>query len=300
MSRPGGLGRGLGALIPAAQPGQSGLIRVRLDQLRPNPRQPRDRFDPDSLAELAYSLAEVGMLQPIVVRPVGEEHYEIVAGERRFRAARIAGLDEVPAVVRHTADAHMLTEALIENVHRADLDPIEEGLAYQQLLDDFGLTHDALATKLGKSRSAISNTLRLLALPQEVQDLVVSGTMTAGHARALLALDGDDERRRIATRVVAEGLSVRATEELVRKLLDRAAELDAAATLTHLAQEARARKDSPFTHVERRLADALGTRVHIKGSSSRGRVVIEFAGSEDLERLLEIVSRGTGQDLLAG
>lgn len=299
MSKQGGLGRGLGALIPAAAPGQSGLVTVPLSELRPNPRQPRDRFDEALLEELAHSLREVGMLQPIVARPDGMGGYQIIAGERRFRAAKLAGLHEVPVVVRHTADAQLLTEALVENVHRADLDAIEEALAYRQLLDDFGLTHDALATKLGKSRSAISNSLRLLALPDAVQSLVMGGALSAGHARAILGLSDPDEQERVAHQVIAEGLSVRVTEELVRTIGERQAR-SADAAMGDLAQAARKRTSSRFTHVEERLIDALATKVQIKGSLKRGKVVIEFAGAEDLERLLEILGRGSGQDLLAG
>jgi ParB family chromosome partitioning protein len=196
MSKPGGLGRGLGALIPTAAPGQSGLVTVPLGELRPNPRQPRDRFDTETLEELAHSLREVGMLQPIVARPDGVGGYQIIAGERRYRAAGLAGMAEVPVVVRHTEDAQLLTEALVENLHRADLDSIEEALAFRQLLDDFELTHDALATKLGKSRSSISNSLRLLSLPASVQELVMGGALSAGHARAILGLGEVEDRRR--------------------------------------------------------------------------------------------------------
>lgn len=299
MSKQGGLGRGLSALIPAAAPGQSGLVTVPLAELRPNPRQPRDRFDEGLLRELAHSLREVGMLQPIVARPDGMGGYQIVAGERRFRAAKLAGLHEVPVVVRHTQDAQLLTEALVENVHRADLDAIEEAMAYRQLLDDFGLTHDALATKLGRSRSAISNSLRLLALPDAVQALVVGGALSAGHARAILGLADADEQERVAQQVVAEGLSVRATEDLVRAIGERQART-ADAAMGDLARAAQKRSSNRFTHVEERLVDALATKVQIKGSLKRGKVVIEFAGAEDLERLLDILGRGSGQDLLAG
>ena len=299
MSKQGGLGRGLGALIPTAAPGQSGLVTVSVTELRPNPRQPRDRFHDDLLAELANSIREVGILQPIVARPDPDGGYQIIAGERRYRAAKLAGLAEVPVVVRHTEDAQLLTEALVENVHRADLDPIEEALAYRQLLDDFEMTHDALATKLGKSRSAISNSLRLLALPEGVQRLVVGGALSAGHARTILGLGEPDEQERLATQVVAEGLSVRATEELVRAIAERQAR-SADAAMGDLASAARKRRRSTFAHVEQRLVDALATKVEIKGSVKRGRVVIEFAGAEDLERLLDILGRGSGQDLLAG
>jgi ParB family transcriptional regulator, chromosome partitioning protein len=303
VSRPSGLGKGLSALIPAAAPGQSGLVYLHLDQIVPNSRQPRSEFDHGALEELAASIRSVGLLQPIIVRPmqarenVREDMYEIVAGERRYRAARMAGLDEIAAVVRHTGDDGMLTEALVENLHRANLNALEEALAYQHLLDDFGITHEALAVRLGKSRSAISNALRLLGLPTPVQERVVSGVLTAGHARALLSLPNSEQQERTAQRVVAEGLSVRATEDLVRRFLDSAARENA---LAGLARAAKAKKQSPYAHVERQLSDALGTKVEIRGSARRGRVVIDYAGKGDLERLLDILSRGTGEDLLSG
>jgi ParB family chromosome partitioning protein len=323
MSRPSGLGKGLSALIPAAAPGQSGLIRLRLDQIVPNPRQPRTEFDHVTLEELAASIRAVGLLQPIVVRPArtnstnstsappapdrgmsadahrplaGGDMYEIVAGERRYRAARLAGLDEIAAVVRHTGDDGMLTEALMENLHRANLNPLEEATAYQHLLDDFGITHEVLAAKLGKSRSAISNALRLLGLPSPVQERLVGGVLSAGHARALLSLSNAEQQERAAQRVVAEGLSVRATEDLVRRFLDAEAPENA---LVGLARAAKAKKQTPYTHLQERLSDALGTKVEIRGSARRGRVVIDYAGKDDLERLLDILSRGTGENLLS-
>jgi ParB family chromosome partitioning protein len=296
MTRPSGLGRGLGALLPAAAPGQSGLLNLRLSSVVPNPRQPRERFDDATLAELSHSITEVGLLQPIVVRPTSDEgRYEIVAGERRYRAAKMAGLDEIPAVVRRTEDAQLLTEALVENIHRADLDAIEEAAAYQQLLDDFGLTHEELARRLGKSRSAISNALRLLALPEPLVDLVVTGALSAGHARALLALDSADQQVSTGQRVVAEGLSVRATEELVRTMLERG---DRDSAMGDLAKAAKDRQRSPYLGLQHRLTDALHTSVQIKGTARRGRVVIDYAGSADLERILAILSRGTGENLL--
>lgn len=287
-------------MIPVAGPGQSGLVTVPLSDLRPNPRQPRDRFDETLLQELADSLREIGMLQPIVARTDSLGGYEIIAGERRFRAAALAGMTQVPVVVRHTEDSQLLTEALVENVHRADLDAIEEAQAYRQLLDDFELTHDALASKLGKSRSAISNSLRLLALPDSVQALVMEGALSPGHARAILGLGEPEDQGRVAGQVVAEGLSVRATEELVREIGERQART-ADASMNELAAAARARRSAAtFAHVEERLVDALSTKVTIKGSLKRGRVIIDFAGAEDLERLLDILGRGSGQDLLAG
>jgi ParB family chromosome partitioning protein len=297
MTRPSGLGRGLGALLPAAQPGQSGLLTLKLSAVVANPQQPRERFDDHALEELSRSITEMGVLQPILVRPArGQDgRYEIIAGERRFRAAKLAGLTDIPAVVRHTEDAQLLTEALVENIHRADLDPIEEANAYQQLLDDFGFTHEELAGRLGKSRSAISNALRLLALPASLLHMVASHALSAGHARAILALDSAAQQERTGQRVVAEGLSVRATEDLVRRLLEQPGP-DA---LDDLANAAKRRHAAPYQGLQRRIADALSTKVEIKGTSRRGRVVIDYAGSADLERLLGILSRGTGQDLLA-
>lgn len=298
MTRPGGLGRGLGALLPAAAPGQSGLVNLDLRLIVPNPRQPREHFDEAALTELADSIRQVGILQPVLVRPADEDgRYELVAGERRYRAAQLAGLDEVPAVVRHTSDADLLTEALVENLHRADLNPLEEAAAYRQLLDDFHMTHEGLARRLGRSRSAISNTLRLLALPPGVQQPVADGALSAGHARTLLALDRPEDQERAAQRVLAEGLSVRATEELVRRMLTGRDGADDA--MADLADAARKRHRSPYEGLQRRVADALATRVQIKGSAKRGRIVIDYAGAADLERLLEILSRGTGENLLA-
>ncbi|CAN5627160.1 hypothetical protein BH23ACT7_BH23ACT7_17550 [soil metagenome] len=297
MTRASGLGRGLGALIPVGGPGQSGLLRIALDAVDPNPQQPRALFDDEALAELTASIRDIGVLQPIVVRPGGPGRYEIVAGERRWRAARAAGLSEIPAVVRHTEDGQMLTEALVENIHRADLGPLEEAAAYQQLLDDFGMTHEALADRLGKSRSAVTNALRLLLLPPTLQRKVEAGILTAGHARALLGLPTPEAQDRAAQRVAMDGLSVRATEDLVRRL---AAEPDGESAAAELAAQARGRRASPFLDAQRRLADALGTRVEIRGTARRGRVVIDYAGEGDLERLLSVVGRGTGADVLEG
>lgn len=296
MARPGGLGRGLGALIPNAGPGTSGLLTIEIASIVPNPRQPRGGFDEVALQELAQSLRQVGMLQPIIVRPCDDGRYEIVAGERRFRAARIAEMERIPAVVRHTADANLLTEALVENIHRADLNPIEEAAAYDQLLSDFGMTHDGLATHLGKSRSAISNTLRLLALPPGVQQRVINGSLSAGHARALLALEDSERQEHVAQRVISEGLSVRATEELVRDAIIQPRNGENA--MKSLADDAKSRRSSAFSGLERRLEDVLSTRVQIKGNHRRGRLVIDYAGREDLDRLLDILGRGAGTSFI--
>lgn len=294
MSRPGGLGRGLGALLPAAEAGQSGLLTLPLTAIVPNPRQPRQAFDDDALAELAHSLREVGLLQPIVVRPMPDGRYEIVAGERRFRAAGKANLTELPAIVRHTEDSQLLTEALVENIHRADLNPLEEAAAYRQLLDDFGMTHEALAHRLGRSRSAISNALRLLGLAPEVQEVVIDGRLSAGHARAIAGIEDREAQARIVARAVAEGWSVRQTEDAVRLAHETADAQAESASRGHAARAA-----SPFPDLQRRLSDVLATKVAVKGSARRGRLVIDYSGTEDLERLLDILGRGAGTDLLA-
>lgn len=292
MNRQVGLGRGLSALIPAAQQAGDTLRTIPLSMLRPNPRQPRQGFDEQALEELAKSIAEVGLLQPVLVRHVRDDLYELIAGERRLRAAQRAGLAEIPAIVRQTDDEHLLTEALVENIHRTDLNPLEEAAAYRQLLDDFGMTHEELAERIGRSRSAISNALRLLSLPPVLQHKLAVGSLTTGHARALLALDDADRQQRVAQRVIGEGLSVRATEELVRSLLEERDQLQ------DLERAARQRRSSPYAHLQERLTDALATKVRITGSDRRGRVVINYSGREDLERLLHILGRGSGEDLL--
>src|SRR5688572_644082 len=220
-----GLGRGLEALIPSspAEAAESGLKEVEgarfaeipLTQIVPNPRQPRQGFDEDEMSELVHSIQEVGLLQPVVVRATGPGTYELVMGERRWRATREAGLDTIGAIVRDTSDDDLLRDALLENLHRSQLNPLEEAAAYQQLLDDFGCTHEELATRIGRSRPQISNTLRLLKLPASVQRRVAAGVLSAGHARALLGLPSGDAIERLAQRIVAEGLSVRTVEEIV-------------------------------------------------------------------------------------
>ncbi len=288
MTRLSGLGRGLDALIPAGEPGQSGFLVLRISSIVANRQQPRGEFDQARLEELAHSLSRIGMLQPVLVRPLDEGRYELVAGERRIRAARLAGLDEVPAVVRQTEDTQLLTEALVENIHRVDLNPLEEAAAYQQLLDDFGLTHDQLAEQLGRSRPAITNTLRLLGLSPPLQQRVAAGTLRTGHARALLGIEDEGLQEQIAKRVVAEGLSVRATEELVRRALEDPADKD---------ETGRSPAPRPFRHVEDRLTDALATKVALSGDERRGKIIIDYAGVEDLQRLLGILGRGVGTNL---
>jgi ParB family chromosome partitioning protein len=260
---------------------------VPLDAIEPNPRQPRDAFDQRSLAELAQSLQTVGLLQPIVVREV-DDRYQIIAGERRYRAAQLAGFREIRALVRHTDDDQVLTEALVENIHRVDLNALEEAAAYQQLLDDFGFTHEQLAARLGKSRSTITNTLRLLSLGADLQRQVASGALSPGHARALLAVDDPDMQREVAQRIVADGLSVRAAEQLIRNLLRQA---------DRQSKEFRAPDRGPYVGLQRRLSDVFSTKVRITGSADRGQVVIDYAGRGDLQRLLGMLEGGVGDGL---
>ena len=316
MNQRRGLGRGLGALIPsgssdapapvltrpadaptdAPAPGHRGddletvtgvrYAELLLDDVRPNPRQPRTVFDEDALAELVYSIREIGLLQPIVVRPVPDAtdgpHYELVAGERRWRASREAGLERIPAIVRETADDALLRDALLENLHRAQLNALEEAAAYQQMLDDFGCTQEELATRIGRSRPQVSNTLRLLRLPTPVQRRVAAGVISAGHARALLALDDTDAMDRLATRIVAEGLSVRTVEEMVS-----VGEADG----RERARVSRPRRPvAPgLTDIADRLSDRLETRVRIEAGKSKGKVTIEFATLDDLRRIVDVI-----------
>ncbi len=287
MSRTGGLGRGLDALIPSATHDRGGLRTIPLDQIAPNPRQPRDAFDQQGLAELAQSLQTVGLLQPIVVRELADDRYQIIAGERRFRAAQLAGFREIRAVIRHTGDDQVLTEALVENIHRVDLNALEEAAAYQQLLDDFGFTHEQLAARLGKSRSTITNMLRLLGLGPELQRMVAMGTLSTGHARALLAIDDDQLQLDVAEQILSNGLSVRAAERLIRRLLTESATTEPAASPA----------PSPYTGLQRRLSDAFSTKVRIMGTADRGQVVIDFSGQQDLQRLLGVLEGGVGDGL---
>lgn len=303
MSRQGGLGRGLDALLPSAAEGQAGLRQLRLGEIVPNRRQPRGEFDEQGIEELAQSLQRVGMLQPILVRSLPDGRYELIAGERRLRAARVAGLDEVPAIVRTTGDDELLTEALVENIHRIDLNPLEEAAGMQQLLDDFGLTHEELADRLGKSRPAITNTLRLLSLSPAIQQRIASGTLRPGHARALLSVKDAATQERIAQRVVAEGLSVRATEELARRAEETTTGSPGPSsgkkTQGKRSPEGETRRsDGVLAHLSERLEDAWGTRVRIDGSVERGRIVVEFSGREDLERLLRLFADGAGEELV--
>jgi ParB family transcriptional regulator, chromosome partitioning protein len=292
MSKRGGLGRGLSALIPGApEAGEAaGLLEVPVNAVSPNPKQPRTRFDDEAIGALAASIREVGILQPIVVRKAGAG-YELIAGERRLRAARLAGLATVPVVVRDTEDADTLREALIENIHREDLGPIELAEAFRQLLDDLGLKQEELADRVGVSRSHIANTIRLLQLPLPVQQLLTDGKIQAGHARALLALGDAEAQNALAVRIVAQDLSVREVEELVRRYV----EAPAAETTPKPAAGDAPPADTTLAEVEEILSEQLATRVQILMGRRRGRVVIEFGSADDLDRIVsEIIGSGPG------
>ncbi|WFE63128.1 ParB/RepB/Spo0J family partition protein [Micromonospora sp. WMMD714] len=334
----GGLGRGLGALIPtgpvqestatatmpvevdpvrpvietSAEPVDPGIVtptpvaaappppdepqlspvpgarfaEISVDAIVPNPKQPRYVFDEEALEELKTSIQEVGFLQPIVVRQLDGEKYELVMGERRWRAAQAVGRESIPAIVRETKDDAMLRDALLENIHRANLNPLEEAAAYQQLLEEFGATHEELARRIGRSRPQISNTIRLLNLPPQVQRRVAAGVLSAGHARALLSLDEAEAQEQLALRIVAEGLSVRATEEIVALALnDGPAKTPAA--------KRRAKPHAPaLTDLADRLSDRFDTRVKVDIGRSKGKITIEFATVDDLERIVGIIGVG--------
>lgn len=317
MAKRTGLGRGIGALIPTSEPAESRpadvffarsavaveerpvesavattddtagedlvevpgarLVQIDPHAIVPNPRQPRSHFDPDDLAELVHSVREFGVLQPVVVRDLGNGSYELIMGERRTRAAREAGLDTIPAVVRDTADEHLLRDALLENLHRSQLNPLEEASAYQQLLEDFGITQEELAARIGRSRPQISNTIRLLKLPVPVQQRVAAGVLTAGHARALLSLDDETEMQRLADKIVNEDLSVRAAEA--------AAKMTDGGALRSSRPKAGTRRGH-LDELAERLGDRLNTRVRISLTARKGQISIDFASIQDLNRIL--------------
>ncbi len=311
-----GLGRGLGALIPPAPPQSNGagpgraeaadwiaaadptsppdaavggafFAEIPTAAIRPNPRQPRQVFDEESLTELAQSIAEVGLLQPVVVRQHGED-YELVMGERRWRACQRAGRARIPAIVRATGDEELLRDALLENIHRAQLNPLEEAAAYQQLLDDFGCTHEELATRVGKSRPQISNTLRLLRLSVPVQRRLAAGVLSAGHARALVGLEEPAAQERWAARVAAEQMSVRALEEALAATADPPGGEPAGAVRS----AGQPRVVSPrLVELAARLSDRFDTRVSVTLGRRKGRVVVEFASLDDLERIASLLDR---------
>ncbi len=307
-----GLGRGLGSLIPtgpaeaeeaSGAPQDQGttesggaatanaelepvagayFAEVPLDQITPNQVQPRQVFDEEAMAELVHSIREIGVLQPVVVRKRGPEQYELVMGERRWRASREAGLDTVPAIVRETDDVDMLRDALLENLHRSQLNPLEEAAAYRQMLDDFGCTHEELAERIGRSRPQISNTLRLLKLSPAVQRRVAAGVLSAGHARALLSVEDSDLQDRLAQRVTAEGISVRALEEIVA--------LREGSEGTPTRRAARPKPFAPgLVDLADRLSDRLETRVKVDLGKSKGKITVEFASLDDLQRIVDIM-----------
>jgi len=285
VARRGGLGTNLDALIPTSLTVDGTEVatqnEVDINSIVANPRQPRSYFDPEALAELTASIKEIGILQPPVVRSKPNGTYELIMGERRYRAAKAAGLTKIPVIIRQTPDNELLREALIENIHRSQLNSLEEAAAYTQLLTDFNCTHEELAAKLGRSRPLISNTIRLMALPTSVQQKLINGSLSAGHARALLSLSDAQEIEKLAARIIAQGLSVRAVEEIIsigapkRKGAKKLKNVKSASPeLQEIADE---------------IGDALDTRVSIQGSTNKGTIVIEFAGTADLKRIAKAI-----------
>ncbi|MCG8921762.1 ParB/RepB/Spo0J family partition protein [Lentzea sp. CC55] len=313
--RRGGLGRGLAALIPQGPPaGAPSTIRpaaavgngatktappqpvgevagavyreIAVTAIRTNPKQPRQVFDPDAINELSFSIKEFGLMQPIVVRELTADTYELVMGERRWRATQQAGLKTIPAIVRQTADDVMLRDALLENIHRVQLNPLEEAAAYQQLLEEFGVTHEELADRIGRSRPVVTNTIRLLKLPLPVQRRVAAGVLSAGHARALLGLDDAGAQEDLAARIVAEGMSVRATEEAVTIAKNERPKKEKAAP--------RKQMHAPgLQELAERLSDNFDTRVKVELGQRKGRIVVEFGSVDDLERIVGMISPNT-------
>lgn len=298
--RRSGLGKGLSSLIPqdGASGGDAELIEITTASVVPNPNQPRTHFDEEALVELAASIAEMGVLQPILVRSIDDDRYELIAGERRWRATQRAGLATIPAIVRTTTDLSSVEQALVENLHRQDLTPLEEAAAYQQLLEDFGLTHEQLSERVGRSRSAITNTIRLLGLPPTVQGLLADGQLSAGHARALLGTPDRARQEELARQAVEEGWSVRAIEQAV-KGTDAGVDVDASSADASEPDEGSAGGQidgaglTPATslrppgllELEELLAEHLQTRVSVKLGAKRGKVTVDFADLEDLERI---------------
>lgn len=283
MARRSGLGKGLGAIIPTdvAEAGEATLQDVRIGDIRPNPHQPRRVFDDESLAELSASISELGVLQPILVRRIDDGGFELIAGERRWRAASSAGLETVPAIVRGVDDERSLEQAVVENVQRDDLSPIEEALAYERLVVDFDLTQDEVATRVGRSRPFVANTLRLLQLDSDLQAMVSDGRLTPGHARALLGLSDPAERVVLAERIIGAGMTVREVEEVVRAASEETEPSSRTPGDT---------KPAALLELERLLADRLDTRVELKVGAKRGRIEIEFADLDDLERIFLLLS----------
>ncbi|WP_327253829.1 ParB/RepB/Spo0J family partition protein [Streptomyces sp. NBC_01244] len=271
------------------------FAELPMDSITPNPRQPREVFDEDALAELVTSIQEVGLLQPVVVRQSGPGRYELIMGERRWRACREAGLARIPAIIRATDDEKLLLDALLENLHRAQLNPLEEAAAYDQLLQDFHCTHDQLADRIGRSRPQVSNTLRLLKLSPPVQRRVAAGVLSAGHARALLSVDNSEEQDRLAHRIVAEGLSVRAVEEIVALMGS-----ESPSSVKSKGPRAGARVAPALSELATRLSDRFETRVKVDLGQKKGKITVEFASMEDLERILGTLAPGEGRVLDQG
>ncbi|GAA0507963.1 chromosome partitioning protein ParB [Saccharopolyspora subtropica] len=323
--RRGGLGRGIAALIPSGPPAGADGARLRGPGLRgpsfgnsepapevsretggsvagavyreipvaaikPNPKQPRQVFDEAALQELAHSIREFGLMQPIVVRELGSDEFELIMGERRLRASKQAGLELIPAIVRRTQDDEMLRDALLENIHRVQLNPLEEAAAYQQLLDEFGVTHDQLADRIGRSRSVVTNTIRLLRLPLEVQRRVAAGVLSAGHARALLGLEDPGQQEDLAKRIVAEGMSVRTTEEQVKLIKSEAPAKKKAAPKKPI-------QAPGFDRLADRLSNHFDTTVKVERGRRKGRIVVEFGSVDDLERLAELILGEQARDI---
>lgn len=313
--RKGGLGRGLAALIPqgppagvpaapvrtvgaparsaVTQPAQpmnevAGAVyrEIPVTAIKTNPKQPRQVFDPDAIDELSFSIKEFGLMQPIVVRELSGDVYELVMGERRWRATQQAGLKTIPAIVRQTADDVMLRDALLENIHRVQLNPLEEAAAYQQLLEEFGVTHEELADRIGRSRPVVTNTIRLLKLPLPVQRRVAAGVLSAGHARALLGLDDPGTQEDLAARIIAEGMSVRATEEAVSIAKSEKPKKEKAAPRKQIHAPG-------LQELAERLSDNFDTRVKVELGQRKGRIVVEFGSVDDLERIVGMISPNT-------
>lgn len=286
MTRRSGLGRGLDALLP--QRGEEGDLESRdaqnqlsIDSIDPNPRQPRASFEDEALAELAASIKELGVLQPLLVRPAEEGRFELIAGERRWRASKMAGLQQVPVMIVETDESGSLERAIVENIHRSDLNPIEEGAAYKQLLEEAGLTQEALGQRLGKNRVSVTNALRLLDLPSDVQRLLIDRRLTAGHGRALVGLNGNPFQGRLARRIADEGLSVRETGDLVKRY--------AAMTGAVTATSDKKLPDAATLEAQRTLQEHLGTRVRVEMGPRKGKITVDFTSVEDLARLMDVM-----------
>lgn len=287
MSKKRGLGKGLGALIPVDSNDFDGTLQeIRVEDVQPNPRQPRQALDQDKIQELALSIKEHGVVQPIVVRPVAGGRYEIIAGERRWRACRILGLKFIPAIIKDYGDLEASAVSLIENVQREDLNPLEEASAYRRLIDEFGLSQEEIARLVAKSRPFITNTLRLLSLPPEVQDMLSSGVITAGHARAILSLDDAAKQIAAAREVVAHGLNVRETEELVRRFINESSDVSAPVK----EKSSPAASDGELVSLEDMLGDVLGTKVRIRARrGGRGVIEIAFDNRDQLDELVNLL-----------